>query len=238
MNRKIRLYLLSVVALGLAAWVVLDLTGWQRLEAVTLDGKVLEDWPSKLALDSTGRTLEQPLSVIAEKLLEDRRTARVEISYDLPNQLEIETNRFEPICFVLDRSSSRLAGIERSGRVVPLKKDCLDWERPVIVGVEADRMFEPCDDPRVALLISRLAQLAEDNTALYRLIDEVDLSADDYGVVTLAGLGFRLKVTAERFYGEMTEFIDFVQKYHPDLTGTRLLDMRFANLVIQRAKRN
>ena len=237
LNRKIRLYLLSVTVLGLGLYTLLDLTGWQRLQAVTLDGVDLEDWSRKLDLDTAGRTLEQPLEEIAARLLEDKKTAQVSIQYALPNRLQIETNRFDPVCFMLDKQSGRLFGLDNQGRAVPLNSGPPDWERPVIAGTRAPRLFDMCEDPRAALIAPQLVRLADDNPELFRLVDEIDLSSPQYAVVTLAGLRYQLRVNADRFYDQMIGFIDFLQKYQPEMSETRLLDMRFANMVIQRAAR-
>jgi hypothetical protein len=237
LNRKIRLYLLSVTVLGLGLYALLDLTGWQRLQAVTLDGIELKDWSRRLELDTAGRTLEQPLEEIAARLLKDKKTAQVSIKYALPDRLQIETNRFDPICFVLDKQSGRLFGMDGLGRSVPLNSSPSDWERPVITGTWSKRLFELCEDPRAALISPQLVRLADENAELFRLVDEIDLSSPQYAVVTLAGLRYQLRVNADRFYDEMIGYIDFLQKYRPEMAETKLLDMRFANMVIQRAAR-
>jgi hypothetical protein len=238
LSHKFRLILLAVVVLGAGLVFSLEVADWQKIEAVSLDGAPVEDWEDRLGLKAEQSVLEQPLSKVAARLLEDSRTARVDIDIDLPATLEIETNRFDPVCLVLDKSSGRLFGLNQQGRVLPLDSDHDNWEQPVVTGVITNGVFDLCDDPRVPLLVNQLDRLADDNVDLFRLIDEVDLTSTEYATLTVSGLPFRLRVSATTLHAQLNRFVSFLENYQPEVDSARMIDLRYANMIIQEAKRN
>ncbi len=238
LSTRLRLILLAVLVFGAGLVFSVEIADWQRIEAVSLDGAAVEDWQGQLGLVAERSVLEQPLPAVAARLLQDTRTARVDIDIDLPATLEIETNRFEPVCLVLDRSSGHLFGLNERGRILPLDPDHENWEQPVVTGVVAHGIFELCDDPRVPLAVEQLKRLAEDNIDLYRLIDEVDLTSAEHATVSISGLPFRLKVSAGNLFSQTSRLVSFLEKYEPNVDSARLIDLRYANMIVQEAKRN
>lgn len=230
---KTRLILAAVALIGLGSIIVLEFTDWHQLEAVTLNDEAVEDWETTLGLKPGESVLKQPLAEVAERLLEDTGTVKVDIDYSLPGTLKITTNRFTPACIVVDKTTGRQLGLNEQGRVVPLAPSFDDWEHPVLTGVKANRLFEHCSDDRVALIMPELRRLAEDNIGLYRLIDEIDFSESDLVTVTISGLSYNLTANADRFHHQITGFIQFVEKYQPDIEGAENFDLRFANMIVQ-----
>lgn len=157
----------------------------------------------------------------------------MDIDIDLPSSLHIHTNRFTPVCLLLDRTGGRLLGLNSDGRTVPLDDDFEDWEHPIITGVSADEVFVRCDDPRVALIVPQLQQLAEENQQLYRLIEEIDLSCPVHVAVRIAGLPYPLKVSAEGFRAQTTSFFQFMEMYETGIDSSRQVDLRYADLILQ-----
>lgn len=233
---RTRLILAAVALVGLSSIIVLEFTDWHKLEAVTLNDEPVADGGAKLGLKPGESVLKQPLARVAEHLLKDTGTIKVDIDYSLPGTLRITTNRFTPVCLVVDEVTGRQFGLNKQARVVPLAPSFDDWEHPVLTGVEANRLFERCGDDRVTMIIPELAHLAEDNLGLYRLIDEINFSKPGQVTVTVSGLPYRLTANADRFHEQMSGFIQFVEKYQPDITGADNFDLRFANMIVQQGE--
>ena len=235
---RIRLALLAVVIFGLGLMSVMEFTDWHVLEAVTLNGEPVNDPEATLGFDKDASVLNQPLSEVASRLLADDKIAKVDISYGFPATLHVQTNRFTPVGLVLDHNNGRLLGLNAQGRVVPLSPDHRNWEHPVITGTTAGGIFEPCADPRVALLAPQLVRLADDNIELYRLIDEIDLRSATFATVTISGLPYQLKVSAASFMEQTLGFVRFLERYESEADSARMIDMRFANMIVQESQRN
>jgi hypothetical protein len=232
-STRLRLILLAVVLCGAGLVSIVEFTQWETLQAVTLDGIPVENPSLKLGFHSDASVLKQPLESVAKLLLLSEQTARVDMEIDLPTSLRIRTNRFTPVGLVLDRVSGRLVGLTDDGRTVPLREDFEDWEQPIITGVAVGKIFERCDDPRVELIVPQLVQLYDENRLLYRLIDEIDLSLLDYVTVTVSGLPYHLKATADDLFHQVTGFFEFMELYQTPIDTSSLVDLRFSDLIIQ-----
>lgn len=233
---KIRLILSAIVLGGIGLVCLLEFSQWQRLEAVTLDGQRVVDPQKTLGLDPTVSVLKQPLNIAARYLLIDDQTVRVDFDVALPASLEIHTNRFVPFCLVLDRATGSILGLNAQGRAVPLAEDYDDWQQPLITGVTANQVLQTCNDPRVAVIVAQLNMLVDENKELFRLIDEIDLSAKECALVTFSGLPYRLKVGAEEFFTQITGFFRFVETYKTNVDSAGIVDLRFAGLIVQEAQ--
>jgi hypothetical protein len=232
---KIRLILSAVVLGGAALVSLLEFSQLQRLAAVTLDGRRVVDPQKTLGLDPTASVLDQPLNIAARYLLIDDQTVRVDFDIALPASLEIRTNRFVPFCLVLDRATGSILGLNAQGRAVPLAEDYDDWQQPLITGVTANQVLQTCDDPRVAVIVTQLGMLVDENKELFRLIDEIDLSAKDCVMVTFSGLPYRLKVGEDGFFEQTTGFFNFVETYRTNVDSAGIIDLRYAGLIVQEA---
>ena len=168
---------------------------------------------------------------------DDTAIARVDIEFSLPGRLDIQTNRFTPACFVLDKVSGRLLGLNPQGRVVPLASTKGDFEHPVLTRVAAGRLFERCDDVRVATVVTQLERLADDNPDLYRLIDEIDFGSPEFVTIAVSGLPYRLKANAVKLHDQLSGFIRFAESYQASIENAREYDLRFDNMIIKTAPR-
>jgi len=175
-SKKVKLLLVAVTALGAGLMAVVNFTDACRLESVTLDGELLDDWQERFDVLSAGPILNQSLDSLAKLLLSHPGVFKVDLAYGIPHALHIRTNDFTPSCFLLDQTTGRLLGLDAEGRVVPLAATELDWEHPVLTNVKADKLFSHCPDVRVPLVVDRLERLYETHRDLYRLIDEIDFS--------------------------------------------------------------
>jgi hypothetical protein len=238
LSHRIRLALIAVVVFGLGLMSVMEFTDWHVLQAVTLNGERVGDPEADLGFRNGASVLDQPLGAVAAQLLADDKTAKVDISYSFPASLHVETNRFTPVGLMLDRNNGRLFGLNVQGRVVPLSPDRRNWEHPVITGTTAGGILELCSDPRVGLLAPQLVRLADDNLDLYRLIDEIDLRSATFATVTISGLPYQLKVQAASFAKQTLGFVRFLEKYESEADSARMIDLRFANMIVQETQRN
>ncbi|MBN1211818.1 MAG: hypothetical protein JXA92_04510 [candidate division Zixibacteria bacterium] len=232
MTVKIKAAMLVFIALGFALAVVVNLTDVCRLEAVALDGRDVDGWDKKYGLDEHGTVFSQPLDNLALQLLGRRDIARVEIDYHLPDGLEITTNDFEPVCFVVSRYGGRLYGLDEQARVISLDRGNINWEHPCLTNVKVSRLFEMCGDYRVNLVVSQLEELRRQHLDLYRLVNEIDFESDHFLLVSVSGLSFRLKVKAESFLRQFNVFIRFLESFNTHLDSVRVVDLRFDDMII------
>lgn len=232
--RNVRWLLLGIGLAGLALMLVLRFTTWHTLEAVTLDGKPVENWDKKLKLQPGKSVLDQPLETAAQQLMKDTGTVRVEVAYSLPNELRFTRNRFSPACYVLDSRSGRLFGLNSEARFIPITDDNHGWEHPVITGIRVSGIYHRATDERVTQIVPQLALLAEDNIDLYRLIDEIDMSEQEFVMVTLSGLPYRIKANAAELHRQISGYIQAVEKYPIETESAKVIDLRFDDLIVQK----
>lgn len=233
-SMRTRFMLALAIVVGGAFIYAIEFTDWHQLEAVTLDGAPMENYEARLGLDDAKPLTHQPLNVAAIKLLKRDSVAKVDFAYDLPHGLRIETNKFRPVCTVVDRATGRILGVNQLGRVVPLREDYGDWEHPMITGVSVAGVYQPCRDSRVQRLVPELERLKDDSAELFRLIEEIDFSDSTCVKVVVSGLPYTLKVSAESLCEQMTGFVRFLERYEPDLDSARQFDLRYADMIIQK----
>ncbi len=234
-SAKLRLILAIVAVGGIALFVGVEYTGLQQLQAVTLDNQPLTNWGT-LELNPGKPMLRQSVARVAQQLLRDTGTVKVDINYELPASMHITTNDIEPVCYVVDKLSGRIVGLDEQARAIPLRAEEQAWELPMLTGVKTRGLLQTCSDARVGLIVPHLAQLADDNADLYRLIDEVDFSNDSLLTVTMSGLSYKLTATADSFYREITDFVNFVEDFHPRVDSVAQFDLRYDDLIISIAR--
>jgi len=232
LSKKTMLLLLCVATMGLALLITTNYTDACRLEEVTLNRQAVDEWDARLGLCPQKSIMRQPLDSLAQQLLASKNVFKVDISYHLPDKIDIMLNDFEAVCFLVDASSGELYGLTDRARVVELENGRVNWEHPVLTSVKAGAVYRQCPDARVAVIVEQLEQLREENIDLYRLIDEVDFAYENFVQVSLSGLPYRLKVRTENFCREMMQFVEFVSRFVPDLTGVNAIDMRFDGMII------
>jgi hypothetical protein len=231
-SKRVQLLFAFGVVIAAVSVGVVNFTNVCRLEAVTLNGEPVDDWSGRYVMLQEKSLFRQPLDSLARVVLTEESIYKVDISCSWPHTLNIRTNAFSPTCFLLDKTSGRLCGLEENGRIVPLENAVTDWERPVLTGVNSGRWFDYCREGRVKVVVDQLERLRKSNLNLFRLIDEVDFETTDYVQVSVSGLAYRLKARPERLARDLDRFIEFVTKFDPDLDGVRHLDLRFDNMII------
>ncbi|MBU8932920.1 MAG: hypothetical protein KOO62_02825 [candidate division Zixibacteria bacterium] len=211
---------------------IVNFTDACRLQGATLDGMAVEEWASRFALDGEKPIIRQPIDSLAKALLDNDGVFKVDIAYRLPHELDIRTNAFEPVCFVVGQSSGKLFGLNIEGRLIRLSGYEPDWERPVLTGVETGSLYSTCTDARVSVVIDELETLRRERIDVYRLIDEIDFSDSGFLRLVVSGLSFHLKVRARVMVDDMQRFVEFIMSYDADLNDAKCFDLRYDNMII------
>lgn len=232
LSNKLFGLLIALVVIGSVLTWSARYTDAFRLEEVYIDGQAVADWEVRQSMLDTTAVFSQPLDSLAKAILSRAGTYKVDVKIALPHRIDISTNDFQSICFLLDRPTGIMVGLDRQARVVPLQKQSNQWEKPVITGVEADRKFHRSDDPVVTEVVSQLITIYEENLDLYRMIDEIDLSQGNYAQLYLSGLSFKLKARVGFLYHDLRRFVEFVTRYNPVLDDVKVIDLRFSDLII------
>lgn len=224
---------LTAVAIICATLVVgVNYTDACRLQQVTINKQPLPDWQDRLVLNANKSVLRQPADDVARHFLKSSDVFKVDIRYSLPDRIDIRTNNFAPVCFVVDMSSGKMFGLTSEARVVSLKNSEYSLENPVLTSVAVGSLYGHCKDIRVGVIVEHLQRLKEDNAVLYGLIDEIDFGSGNFVYVALTGLPYRLKMRAENFHQQILGFVEFVSRFAPELDHVKTIDMRFDNMII------
>ncbi len=231
-SRKISSVLFGMAVAGIALVSVVHFTDACRLETVIYNGSAVDNWAKKFGLRQDKAVFEQPLDSLTHALLARDDIFKVDITYHLPNEIDIITNKFEPVGFVLDNQSGVLYGLDNNARLLPLENADIDWEQPVFVGVRIGQLFTVCKDERVMVTLNQLQELRRERVDLFRLLNEIDFSNSHYLVAYIDGLPFELRVRAERLRDDLDRFAEFIEHYNPDLSHVTRFDLRYDDMII------
>lgn len=231
-TKKMKLVLFGIIFCGFVIMTVINYTDACRLEEVTLNNNVIQNWDKTYGLHSDKSILSQPLDSLAKVLLSRSSVYKIDIKYSMFNKIEIKTNNFEPVCFILDRFTQKIYGITKNSRIINLENCKFSWDNPVLTSVAFNNIYDYCLDKRVDVIIPRLIKLKKENPDLYRLIEEIDFGNRRFLKVAVDGLNYRLKVRTEYFKEEMDKFVDFISRFDTDLENVNLIDLRFKDMII------
>ncbi len=232
LSTKAKIVLVSASVLGLGLALGVKHTDACRLEAVSLNNAVVDDWRAELPPLTGASIANQRLDSLAGTLLARPDGFKVDMRFTGFNSLDIKTNDFAPACFLLDGTTGRLRALDRFGRLAPLPVSDPDWERPVLTNAGAGKMFERLSDPRVDGVVKQLNRLRSKHGDLYRLIEEIDFANKRCLVISVAGLSYKLKTNADGLYGSLERFAEFVTRFDPQLDEAVALDLRFDNMIV------
>jgi len=207
------------------------------LRAVTVDGQSVEKWNKKSPLVEGKSILRQPLNGFVESSLADEKTLKLDYKYVWPHTLNVQLNSISPDCLLLDRNSATLYGLDEKARVLPLKPEFVDWERPVLTGIRVRKVYQCPSDIRLRKVLPALDKLRSEKTNFYRLIEQVDFASKDFVEVTVAGHEHTVRVRAEFFYDDINRYVDFVARYQPQLEGIKVIDLRHDGQIITKGKK-
>ncbi len=231
-GKRFRLTALVLLVIGLVLTVTVNFTDACRLRAVTLDGKPVENWQAKFSMLRSAPLSSQPVDRLAKQLLADADVFKVDVTFKLPGEIDIRTNEFEPVCFVLGQETGKLFGLNSRARLIALDYERIVWEQPVFTGLVTGALHSFCKDPRVVLVLDQLEELRHARADLYRLVDEIDFSEKDFLTVAIAGLPYRLTARADRLNEDFDRFVEFTRNYQTNLTGVERVDLRYDEMII------
>ncbi len=234
MSKRTKFILSGGITLGLAMIAVINFTGVCRLQAVTLNGEPIEDWSRRYPMLSDAPLVRQPLDRLADDILAVDTICRVEVRPGGLHELSIRVNRFVPECLLLDVKSGVMYGLDHQSRVLPLDNAEVDWERPILIGLEAGPRFQLCRHPLVSIVIGELGELRDDHHHFYRLVDQIRFDDDGYVTVSVAGLGYSLRVSPRRLARDLKRYLEFVTRFDPALENVTVVDLRFESMIITR----
>ncbi|RKX27982.1 MAG: hypothetical protein DRP47_05535 [Candidatus Zixiibacteriota bacterium] len=232
LSNRIVVSSIALLTAGLTLIGIVNFTDACRLQGATLNGDPLEGWSHKLGLSETRSIVHQPVDSLAHSILARDDVFKVDIAYSLPHKLDIRTNEFDPLCFVVGKTTGKLFGLNHEGRLVKLNSAHLDWERPVFTNVVTGDLFSTCNDSRIRVVIEQLEALRQEKIDVYRLIDGVDFSDYRFLQVLVSGLPYHLRLRAQKLSNDMQRFIDFVLLYDVDLTNVKCIDLRYDDMII------
>jgi len=230
--KRIFLGATALLVFGLSMIVTVHFTEACRLTTVMLNGEPVENWRGQFTMLHPTSIVSQPVGRLASALLDRNDVFKVDVSYRLPGELDIRTNAFEPACYVVGQESGKLFGLTRYGRLISIDRDRLDWERPVFTGLVTGDLHTFCRDPRVKVTIDQLTVLRDERPDMYRLLDELDFGEPNYLRASISGLPFLLLVRSDRLVDDLDRFIEFAQRFQPDLAGVYRIDLRYDDMVI------
>ena len=232
LTKRLKILIMAISVFGVAFLSVVNFTDACRLNDVSYNSTEVENFTERFGLIPSSILTKQPVDSLVLNLLSKRNIYKVDIEYDLPGQIIIKTNNFNPACFVVDKYTGKLYGINETARVVELSGCSVDWESPVFTTVGVKRLFDYCEDIRVNVVMEQLEKLRNTNMDLYRLVEEIDFGNSTFLKVSISGLNYRLKLRAETFLNDINKFVEFVSRYTPDLEGVKLLDLRYEEMII------
>ena len=116
--KKIKLMIAGIFILGVSFFIVINYTDACHLENVVINGKSIEDWSQRLGLKEDQALVKCPVDSVAQVMLAKEKIFKVDVAYNLPNELEIVTNNFKPVCFVIGQESEKMFGLDEDGRLM------------------------------------------------------------------------------------------------------------------------
>jgi len=230
--KRIALAAMALLVFGLSMVVTVHFTKACRLTTVKINGAPVEDWQTRFAMLHPTAIVSQPVERLAHSLLAKDDIFKVDISYRLPGEIDIRTNEFEPVCYVVGQESGKLFGLNRRGRLIAIDQTDVDWERPVFTGLVTGSLHSFCTDPRITVTIAQLEILRDDRPDMYRLLDELDFSEHEHLRATVSGLPYYLLLRSDRLVEDLDRFIEFAQKFQPDLSRAYRIDLRYNDMIV------
>ncbi|MFH1688493.1 MAG: hypothetical protein ABIE70_13360 [bacterium] len=234
LTRRKKVVIIGLTALGVSLAAAVNYTGLCRLEAVTLNGQPVTEWTGPYAILGTQSVARQPLSALADSLLEQKDVYRVDINLDGLRGIEVITNQYTPRALLLDNSSGKLFGLDEYARLLPLANATMDWECPIITGLAAGHQFTVVSEQGLVELLRQLQQVEDKHQDLYRLIEEIHFTDGGSLKLTTSGLPFILMLYPDQLARRIDSFVEFYTRFDADLSLVELIDLRFDEMIIVR----
>lgn len=105
--------------------------------------------------------------------LTPREIDNIHLSLNLPDGLELTSNRFEPAALVC---ADKMYALDKNCRLIPYDTGWGEVNLPILTGLNDCRLFEIPADFRVAEVVGALQTIKNEMPELYRQIADIDFS--------------------------------------------------------------
>jgi len=163
-------------------------------------------------------------------IIANEKVIKADLDFDFPDQLKIVLNDIKPLALV--RSNGKFFVLDERGYISEFDNRPTSFNFPIITGAGNCRLFAPVKNDRLHLLSVQLKQLCTENNDFYLAISSIDLSSSEYTIIKMDGLKPFLKMYAGDLLINMDYLRTFLLEFNPDLSQTKLLDMRLTGQVI------
>ncbi len=233
LSKKMKISFLGCIVTAVTLLVVVNFTDAFQLQSIYLNSEEIQNWHEDF--DSTN-VINLSLEQTANTMLDKNGIYKVDLKVDLPNNIEIISNDFDAVCYMVDKNSGKIYGLDKDARLISLKNQFNDWELPIITGVAAGKLYHRINDTKIAILAGKINLLREKHNDLYRILEEIDVSNEKYLKVYPAGLPYYLKIRLEKFNYDLDRFVDFIGKYDLVLDEINQINFCCDDMVICREK--
>lgn len=250
----------GLLATGVAAGLAmggLALSGWTKtspafnLDTIDVAGNRIagkEDIITVSGLERGRNIWSADLEESERRLMLDRRFERVSLTRRLPGTVVVHVEERQPIAFV---QLDRLYGVAEHGELILLTPGNGLPDLPVIT-VDAssypwapdaaesrDRSFETLRDavlanPEMARALYLMRVLRTMSPGMYDELSEVHVSSPDDPIAYMVEGGLAIRFGTGRYPRKIEMLKRTVEQLESDAIRTRLIDLRFKDLVIVR----
>ncbi|MCP4705069.1 MAG: hypothetical protein GY865_10700 [candidate division Zixibacteria bacterium] len=165
-----------------------------------------------------------------DSIIADQMVIKAELDFGFPNEISIILNDIKPLALV--RSNGKFYVLDELGYLSKFDNRPTSFNFPIITGAGKCRLFAPARNDRLHLLSDQLQQLRTENNDFYLAISSIDISSPEYTVIKIDGLKPNLKMYAGDLFRNMEYLRTFLLEFNPDLSQTKILDLRLTGQVI------
>jgi cell division septal protein FtsQ len=222
-----------IAAISIAALIgTLKYTGISKLEKINLESAELPFEPETLNIAMNQNLFQAPLPDLINSMLSHKKVFRVDIDYRLPDGIGIKINDIKPVALVIGENGRVVYRLSESCHLLPCHAPPMEYDFPVITGLDNCTAYKRVRDERVTLLIKQLKQLKEVSIDFYLAISSIDMSHPERLSVYIDGLTFPVDTYAGNLCPTMEKLRAFLLNFNPDLNDVKRLDLRSDNMIV------
>lgn len=228
-RRKYKLLLLATIVMLVGVIFVRFSESFDLIEVTALPEGIIGN--SELMAAPIGENI---FSFSSDKFIDSiighKKVLKADLNFDFPNEVEIILNDIKPLALV--RSSGKFYVLDEHGYLSEFDNQPTSFNFPIIIGAGKCRSFASAKNDRLCLLSDQLKQLCTENNDFYLAISSLDISSPEYTIIKMDGLQPTLKMYAGDLFENMEYLKTFLLEFNPDLSQTKLLDLRLTGQVI------
>lgn len=228
-RRKYKLFLLASILL-LAVLIFIRLSDDFNLKEISIVPEGIISQSELLAAPLGENIFGFPGNKFIESIIADKKVLSAKLNFGFPDELEIILNDIKPLALV--RSNGKYFVLDERAYLSEFENRPTSFNFPIITGAGQCRSFAPAKNDRLQLLSVQLKQLRTEDNDFYLAISSIDLSSLDYTTVKMDGLKPSVKIYAGDLFKDMEYLRTFLLEFHPDLSQTKILDLRLMGQII------